>query len=152
MRTLWNILAILVFLVIGTFLTGGSLWLAKRAEEPNKWPKTKGVVQQMKVKTEYKNGKTRYGYDLKYQYEVEGKTYIGTQITRDSSGGMSLNDGYVRSMAKRFPTSSEVIVSYNPKDHQEAVLQFSDAPLYYALAFFTGVGSLVAIVLTLRKM
>ena len=131
--------------VIGGGITAGCIYLAIEEEKTTKWPTVKGTVLEMKMETEKKGGKTWYRNKVKYEYTVEGKPYVGTHMGT-SGDSFTRDQAKVQKNLKSYPKGKKVDVFYNPDDASDARLSTSEAFLFYALATFTGIGTLIVMI------
>jgi len=108
---------IMVFFAIKNF---------KKANEVSCWPTATGHIQKLeatglnKMKGEagaYQH--RRYIVDLVYKYQVEGEKYVGKKFFFGSDVTMRSE---VKEVFSLFKDQTDVIVYYNPKNPEEAVL------------------------------
>lgn len=92
-----------------------------------------------------KGGKTWYRNKVKYEYTVEGKPYVGTHMGT-SGDSFTRDQAKVQKNLKSYPKGKKVDVFYNPDDASDARLSTSEAFLFYALATFTGIGTLIVMI------
>ena len=66
--------------------------------------------------------KPTYYPKVRYQYEVSGKTYTGDRINF-SGGEGGEKRGQAQAVADRYPAGQKVVVYYDPKHPERAVLE-----------------------------
>lgn len=127
MRQQGSVLGSIVFSII--FIVAG--WMAYKhiakplAEEANaseKWPVSVGTITYAGVSTSKSSeGTTMYAANVSYKYDVDGKTYSGSQIgMMDGSTSMASS---VKKQIKKYAKGSNVDVYYDPELPSSAVLE-----------------------------
>lgn len=82
------------------------------------WPETTGTIMQWKVKKYFSNPVTsRIGYTCEYEYIVDGKKYLSSQV---ASYHLSRNDIY--KIGNKIVEGGKHKVFYNPADPSRSVL------------------------------
>ena len=87
------------------------------------WPSVTGAVQSSQVHQVTRKKKYhRYEANIRYTYEVEGKSYRGSRI--DFSTSISyLSRSEAQAIVAKYPSGREVRVFYKRDDPEEAVLE-----------------------------
>jgi hypothetical protein len=91
-----------------------------------KWPSVEGKVTSSYVQKQVRSikdssKKPTYYPKVRYQYSVGGKTYTGDRI-RFSGGEGGEKKSESQSVVDRYPSGQKVVVYYNPKHPERAVL------------------------------
>jgi hypothetical protein len=87
------------------------------------WPSVSGSVQSSQVHQVTKKIKHhRYKADIRYTYEVEGKSYSSSRIDFSTSREY-LSHSEAQAIVAKYPRGSEVRVLYKQDDPEEAVLE-----------------------------
>ncbi len=92
------------------------------AKASRSWPSVSGVIERSEVVTSTSNGKTMYGFDVVYRYQVEGRdltsnnVFFGGNTTSSSSS-------FAHNVVARYPKGAKVKVFYDPNDPSKAVLE-----------------------------
>lgn len=134
-------------IAIGGFLATSWLWQHMQLGlASEKWPKTAGVILERKMTRNIeatpdpqrdsnswggsrRRRAERVGPDVKfdvlirYEYEVEGKTYESTRITFAGLGLGFMEEPAARELLKRYGPNDEIEVHYNPDNPSEATLE-----------------------------
>lgn len=95
-------------------------------KESVNWPTTEAVVSSSNVRRDWdkNNGapKTTYWFEISYNYEIEGKTYLGKRYT--FQGGPSFNTkSLADALLAEFPIGKKITIYYQPDNPQEAVIK-----------------------------
>jgi hypothetical protein len=113
-------------IVMGSILTGREWLIHATASASEGWPTVPGRVLETRidVSTSRTRTRTRTTYELRvvYEYTVDGQTY---QADRVRAGGLRWHDdrGAALFAQLTYGVGTTVIVSYNPDDPGDAVLQ-----------------------------
>jgi len=112
-----------IFAFGGLFLLFG-LRIMVKGLRTYRWPTTSGVVrgQDITSSTSSEGGSTSYSPKLRYEYDVDGTTYVSSRIAVGSGPSFSSRSG-AREWLEAYPTDSEVTVHYNPRRPDRSVLQ-----------------------------
>ena len=97
------------------------------------FPVVTGTITHSEVTVHHGDDSTTYGIDVKYDYEVAGGQYEGTQYRY---GQMSSSDNWARTVVDSLPVGKEVDVYYNPTEPSDSVLVVGVQPGDYFLALF----------------
>jgi hypothetical protein len=100
---------------------------AARGRETRGWSHAAGRVLSSRVEEEHggaeEQGYPRWRFDVRYAYEVRGRTYESGQVWYGSSSAPASQDrAWHQQWADRFPAGGEVDVWYDPADPGRAVL------------------------------
>lgn len=116
-----TLIAGMIILAVGIGLTGINAYDIYRGAASNSWPSVKGTVQSSKVKRINRARKSdRFETDIRYTYQVDGRTYSGTRIKFGERMSTRME---AESAFARYPRGSEVDVFYKPGAPGEAVLE-----------------------------
>jgi len=112
---------------IGFIVIIYGLYLLIKSIDTNKWSETKGVIltsEVDKISTPAGMDGSSLSYQalIEYTYQVENQEYNSKRIFYGSDIGKPL-PFKSKSLIKRYPQNSEVIVYYNPSVPKESVLQ-----------------------------
>lgn len=111
----------IVIFLIGLGLVGKIAYDIYRGGSSGSWPSVKGTVQSSKVKRIDRVGKPhRFETDIRYSYEVDGKSYSGSRIKFGERRGLRQD---IEPIVAKYPRGSEVDVFYKPNAPEEAVLE-----------------------------
>jgi hypothetical protein len=87
------------------------------------WPTTGGVITQSRITaTTDSDGDTHYTVEVAYEYVVDDVAYLGDRV---SYGGVFLNFRTLSAAEQtmsEYPQGRQVVVSYDPRNPQRAVL------------------------------
>ncbi|MFL6538561.1 MAG: DUF3592 domain-containing protein [Chthoniobacterales bacterium] len=98
------------------------------------WPVAKGSVLESKVEGYRQSAgssgtfassparMTLYRPVVRYEYEVDGKRFRGDQIAQSPGWNRAVPE-FAEKIVQRYPTGSDIDVHYNPKRHDQAVLE-----------------------------
>lgn len=144
-RTISLLLGV-IFIFVG-FLVAYLLGLPQieQAKASNNWPTTSGVVLKSKVTTHRSNNSSSstYAADVTYQYQIEGHNYEGSTVWFGSDISTS-NRSLAQETVKKYPVAKQVVVYYDAKNPQAAVLEpgvFKTTYFYYLFGWlFLGSG------------
>jgi len=115
--------------IMGCFTVWFGLALRKMVSQAKGWPTVSGTIVESDVETFWENSDVdpphqptrHYQPAIRYQYEVDGKTYHGDRITI----GTRMSSNILQSAKRRaaqYPVGKKVEVFYNPEKPAEAVL------------------------------
>jgi len=118
-----------------------------RSFRTRRWPCVTGRIYQARVKASYNitERERHYKPDIRYEYQVAGKTYRSHRLgiyARSGAGYVFATDAM-----ERYPEGSKVNVYYDPADPADAVL--IQGPEYQALVgalipwVFVGLGAFI---------
>jgi hypothetical protein len=127
-------------LLAGIFLGFYALFCVYKGYESQKWPTTDGRIIYSRVV-----GSTRIigrKASIKYEYVVDGKRYISSLI---SYTWKSVDYQAFMQILQEYPESEDVIVHYNPRDPQEAVLKTDIARHIFWLFLFSALVILIGV-------
>ena len=114
-------------LALGAVVVLMGLRQSARGRETRGWSHATGRVLASRVEEEHggaeEQGYPRYRFDVRYSYEVRGRTYESDQVWYGSASAPASQDrDWHRQWAERFPAGREVDVWYDPADPRRAVL------------------------------
>lgn len=100
------------------------LYIFVNALRTYRWPTTTGVVRGQNITTSSssESGSTSYSPKLRYEYEIDGDTYVSSRIAVGSGPSFNSRSG-AQEWLEDYPTDSEVTVHYNPGSPDRSVLQ-----------------------------
>lgn len=123
-----------IVLLIGILFLLHFLYLFMLSKQTKKWLSVKGVIDASNLETTNQDigndMSVSYKANVKYQYEVEGKVYfserifIGDYIRRNLSRN-------VKKLTNKYSKGEVVLVYYNPKYPNKAILEIGVHPLIY---------------------
>jgi len=102
-----------VFLLLALGCAQGIFHWLRKAHVTSRWPTVPGKVTSS---WEVLNGER-----VKYDYAVNGKRYVGHQVSWGPRGGTA--DPTCQELAEKYPPGREVTVYYDPAHPATAVLQ-----------------------------
>ncbi|MEM7384665.1 MAG: DUF3592 domain-containing protein [Verrucomicrobiota bacterium] len=132
---LWNTGLGMMIALIGLFFC----WLLakgyQKANRTRSWNETPCVIQSGWVReSEFSApGQRRYAFEIRYRYEVGGKSFQGTQVTQRD--GASKERTRKEKLAAAYPVGLETSCFVNPDDPGEAVLKHGSRAAGYTIWF-----------------
>jgi hypothetical protein len=118
-----DIPGIALVIAFGSLFVILGLYLFVNALRTYRWPTTTGVVRGQDVSSSSSSeGSTSYSPKLRYEYEVDGDTYVSSRIAVGSGPSFNSRSG-AREWLEDYPVDSEVTVRYNPGRPDRSVLQ-----------------------------
>jgi hypothetical protein len=128
--------------LVGAVFTG-VLWQAwQRAEATRRWIATPAKVLSSQVRPEQAspNSPMKYRVIVRYEYAVQGKTFVSERIKRSEGAKGDRDDA--ESLREEFTPSQTITCFVNPADLKFAILRHDTrAPLYtiwFPLLFVVG--------------
>lgn len=113
-----------------------------RPTQLSEWKSAAGTVTNSSVvKEKQRNGGNYYFPEIDYQYEIEGKTYIGSCCDDGSN-----NAGDAQRIADKYPAGTEIDVLVNPADAYSSRMKDSVSQMPIAAAASFGLGLFLAII------
>lgn len=104
------------------------------------WPSTPCKILTAEIETHRGDDSTTYSAEFTFQFEVDGKTWVGDQFSFvNSSGGRQA----AKHTLKQYPVGSEHICYYDPENPEFAVLDRENKNLSYFNLFVPLIFSLV---------
>ncbi len=106
----------------------------KRSRDAAAWPTCVGLIRECKLTTHSDSDGNTYGVDVKYEYAVGGKEFVGSTIAY----------GYANSSARqthekvlqKLQSAERVEVRYNPLQPEQSVLSYgTHQSIKFILAF-----------------
>jgi len=119
--------------LITLIFDGMLVFNAYRQMKAIEFPVATGTVTHSEVTVHHSDDGTTYGVDVKYKYEVAGRSYVGTQYRY---GQMNSSDDSARTIVDSLPIGEKVDVHYNPTDPADSVLITGVQSGDYFLALF----------------
>jgi hypothetical protein len=100
------------------------LYLMVSALRTYRWPTTRGEVRGrgIDVRSGSEGGSTSYVPQLRYEYEVDGDSYVSSRIAAGSGPSFSSRSG-AEDWLEEFPDGGEVTVHYKPSRPDRSVLK-----------------------------
>jgi hypothetical protein len=100
------------------------LYLMVSALRTYRWPTTTGLVRarDIDVRRGSEGGDTSYVPQLRYEYEVDGDSYVSSQIAAGGGPSFSSRSG-AEEWLEEFPDGDEVTVHYRPSRPDRSVLK-----------------------------
>jgi hypothetical protein len=112
----------LLFSVIAAWMLGREILLLRRGKQSETWPFTEGEVVSSHVKSRHdSDGDTSYSAAVRYEYEVNGTTYVSRTISFGSKlyfGRFSAEE-----VVATYPVGEKVTVYYDPNHPKIATLE-----------------------------
>ena len=158
-----NIILGVAFVAVGValFVYWGKPTFEK-AQASKNWPTVSGVVKTSEVTVsetrDRKKRSTMYTPEIAFTYDIDGRSYVSSQIGV-SSGWSSSNSSSAYQLTNKYPVGEPVVVAYDPANPSFAVLEtgagWSTYFIYYlgpgfvGLGLFCGVGPIVMFVFAL---
>jgi hypothetical protein len=114
------------FILMGVMMLGSLGLDALRADAAGGWPTTVGTVVSVAVDEVGYGVETHWFPRVTYQYTVQGRTMLSTQITpgQQPHWRESVDASH---FLERYVTRSRVLVYYNPENAAESVLEARQA-------------------------
>jgi len=115
------------------------------------WPTANAVITSSKARVQSPRsggGSSTTIAEIRYRYEVEGRTYTSDRVTSAKYGSSNSSRAY--GQVRKYPVGREVTAYYNPDDASYAVLDTRWEKIY-ACAFAAGAVGLLLGVLMLRN-
>jgi hypothetical protein len=112
----------LLFIIVAAWMFGREILALRRSKQSESWPFTEGEVVSSNVKSRHdSDGDTSYSAAVRYEYEVNGTTYVSRTI----SFGRKLYFGRASAedVAAMYPVGEKVTVYYDPNNHKIATLE-----------------------------
>lgn len=150
-RTILLITLAMFAAAIFFILWGGYEIMAGYASK--KWPSAEGKVTSSYVQKQVRSvkdssKKPTYYPKVRYQYEVGGKTYICDRLSfAGGEGGDTKIEA--QALANRYPSGQKVVVYYDPKHPEKAVLERGLIWKTF-MPFLAGLGFLVVGIVCLK--
>jgi hypothetical protein len=117
-----RILITIACVIFGPFLIWHGLSDLLTASRAKSWPTVPGIVQSTELSTTRgRRGRTTYTPVVKYGYEVNGSSFVGDRVDYGDRGTSSMTDAMA--VASRYREGQQLLVRYDPKDPQSAVLE-----------------------------
>jgi hypothetical protein len=113
---------ILILLGVGLMIFGAKrAWLGHQSRS---WPTAPAIVDSSTVESHRGGGKhhsTTYGAEIRYHYEVSGKSYSSRQVSFGDYGSSSRS--HAASIANQYKAGTSATAHYQPSDPAVAVLE-----------------------------
>ena len=125
----------------------GGFELRDRAQRMTAWPTVPGRVTGSTLVTDgapMEDGSPAYYPQINYQYVVAGLEYRSQRRSLINVGGGSLTRGVAQRVLARYPVGSAVVVYYDPRNPNEAILERPDPVAGPTVLFALGGALLVA--------
>jgi len=144
-----NIFLGVIFLAVGIALAAWGFINLSTAMESRSWPTADGkitsstVVKKVESYTDSnrrRKTRTLYEAQVRYDYNVGGRSLIGGRITMADSSSSS--ETRAKKISKRYPPGSVCTVYYNPDKPEQAVLE---AGITFGTLMIPGIGVLFAL-------
>lgn len=109
---------------LGAYLIYINRKVKTKIAEARLWPQAKGRMVKIEktglgTKIIGSDDYRQYRLDMQYEYDIEGSTYKGDRIV---FGADLLVKDEVDAACDKFPEGDDLMVSYNPQQHDECVL------------------------------
>lgn len=95
------------------------------------WPSVEGSVVSSNVRLVGFGKKKKYQADVRYDYRVDGRPYLGSRIRLGDTTGSS--ESAQQALANKYPTGTGVKVFYDPQSPGQSVLEPGGLPLLMAI-------------------
>jgi hypothetical protein len=112
----------LLFSVVAAWMLGRETLALRRSKQSESWPYTEGEIISSHVRSKYNTGgRTSYSAAVRYEYEVDGTTYVSCTI----SFGSKLYFGRfsAQEVVATYPVGEKTTVYYNPNNPRIATLE-----------------------------
>ena len=121
-----------------------------QASRMERWPTADAVIvySEVRVQTPDEGGSSTYIADIRYQYDVEDRTYSSDRISPASYG--TSNSSRAHEQVRKYSVGEIVAAHYDPDDVSYAVLE-TQWDKIYLLAFGAGFGALLLGLAMLRR-
>ena len=124
----------------------------EKAQASKSWPTVSGIVKTSEVTVsetrDRKKRSTMYTPEIAFSYDIEGRSYVSSQIGV-SSGWSSSNSSSAYQLTNKYPVGEPVVVAYDPANPSFAVLEtgagWSTYFIYYLGPGFVGLGLLIGV-------
>ncbi len=95
--------------------------MEEEAEASKSWPYVMGKIIRSEMQTSFSDGKKMYASDIRYTYTVNGKEYVGTDVSQlDASTSLKSN---IKKELKKYTKDKTVKVYYDPEFPDSSVLE-----------------------------
>lgn len=143
-----NIIAGLIFFIVGGIvLFFGYSWY-KKAKATEKWPTTEGIVLTAEVNSHQSDGSTMYKPLIEYKYSVNGKEFKSPKYSYAEYS--SSNSDHAYEVINKYPKGERVTVFYNPEKHYDAVLEPGTSFIVYVPLILGAIFSLVGFLVLIK--
>jgi hypothetical protein len=82
---------------------------------------TLAVVEDIRIERTEQAGKKRFAPAIRYRFEVNGRSYVGTQISAWNSSFQMMSDA--QEAVRPYMKGQQVVAFYDPKDPEDTVLR-----------------------------
>jgi hypothetical protein len=130
---------LLIFTPVGLVLMARGSYLSYLAWVSNTWPSVEGVIVQSKLVPDGHLGKTATA-KIEFAYSVDGVEYVSDQYRFGAVGQYTTPHAIERELSK-YPIGTKVMVSYDPAEPQNAVIERGQA--FSAIADFLTIGVII---------
>ncbi|QDU77337.1 hypothetical protein Pan97_44040 [Bremerella volcania] len=96
---------------------------ASQGAESDVWPTVMGTVTVSQVESSGPKDDRSYYPEVKYQYDVEGKSYTSDRINFDLAGTRSSIRQEMTDVVDQYPAGADVKVFYDPSDPSQSCLE-----------------------------
>ena len=130
----------------GVSMMIGSVRQLLASFEAMSWPTASGKVTRSEVETHSQSVRRRgsdgvrrssveeyYTADIEYEFTLDGVKHTGNQLTTVQGGNLATRPSVEKSLEK-YPVGQTVVVSYNPDDPSQSVLEPGSWGGFFALA------------------
>ena len=148
---------------VGGLLIYGAISIIQTSRAAKQWPTAPAVITEsdMTEREEWEEDEdgggryvTMYTPVIRYEYEVDGKTYTGRSITPMGDVSTSSKSS-VDATLDKYPLRGKTQVYFNPDKHSVAYLEPSAGFLPYVLLFFgllaAGMGAFLLYLMITRR-
>ena len=97
---------------------------------------TPGAIKHAVIKVDRDSDGSSYSPDVEYQYEVNGRPYLGKRVRYDSAGLGSWGEKHVQAIVNKYSAEKNVTVHYDAANPEEAVLELGLDPANLAVLLF----------------
>lgn len=125
--------------VFAVFLFLRDINLAKASAT---WPTVSGTVKTSRVSTSTRKGKTKYSFDIGYDYAVNGQSYSGSRVR---FGGAGNSKSSAEELTRKYPAGATVAVHYYPDNPSECTLETGAGGERYFVLIFPGAFFLIGL-------
>jgi len=148
-----NFLPFLIFFISGIGILFYGLSALKLSYDAKSWPTTNGKVISSAVKSYWRSSHSRrhrtttrmYSANVEYQYKVNSQTYNSGKVSFGEYSSSNPMDA--QKVVDKYPPNMEVLVYYNPKKLELAILEPGKVGGIYIPFLVGGVFTLISLML-----
>lgn len=132
----------------GSFMVYG-LYQINQASQTTDWPAVRGEVLEAKVRTHRSDNKETWACNVRYAYQVDGRSYEGDRVAYGYGG--TNNEQMHKNLQRKLSKSKYVRVHYDPNHPSESTLavgihRSAYLPVIFGAAWVVFCGAIVFMV------